>query len=142
LENLIDWFSKNEHIRIVDGTAKLFDVPALIIDDEADSASINASKDINDVKTINRLIRTLLNIFNQNTFIGYTATPYANLFISQEHNEQLTTFVKGKEYKIGEDLFPRDFIVNIKAPSNYIGAAKIFGYENPVPELTKESLDI
>lgn len=142
LENLIDWFSKNENIKIVDGSPKLFDVPALIIDDEADSASVNASKDINDVKTINRLIRTLLNVFNQSTFVGYTATPYANLFIPQDFNQALTTPVKGKEYKIGEDLFPRDFIINIKAPSNYIGAAKIFGYENPNPELTKEPLEI
>lgn len=142
LEKLIDWLSKDSNIKIKDGLPKLFDVPALIIDDEADSASINASKDINDIKAINRLIRTLLNIFNQNTFIGYTATPYANLFISQEHNEELTANVKGKEYKIGEDLFPRDFIINIKAPSNYIGAAKIFGYENPTHEPTKEPLNI
>ena len=142
LENLIDWLSKNENIRIVDGTPKLFDVPALIIDDEADSASVNTTSDINDVKTINRLIRTLLNIFNQNTFIGYTATPYANLFIPQDFNNELTTTIKNKQYKIGEDLFPRDFIINIKAPTNYIGAAKIFGYENTIPELTKEPLDI
>ena len=142
LENLIEWFSKDQNVQIVDGTPKLFDVPALIIDDEADAASVNASKDINEVKTINRLIRTLVNIFNQNTFIGYTATPYANLFIPQEFNEVLTTIIKEKQYKIGEDLFPRDFIINIKAPSNYIGAAKIFGYENSNPELTKEPLDI
>lgn len=141
LENLIDWFSKNENIKIIDGTPKLFDVPALIIDDEADAASVNTAKDINDIKTINKLIRTLLNIFNQNTFIGYTATPYANLFISQKHNEDLTTFVKNKEYKIGEDLFPRDFIINIKAPTNYIGAAKIFGFENPNGK-ESEPLDI
>jgi hypothetical protein len=131
LENLIDWFSKNENIKIIDGTPKLFDVPVLIIDDEADAASVNTAKDIDDIKTINKLIRTLLTIFNQNTFIGYTATPYANLFISQDHNEELTTTVKNKIYKIGEDLFPRDFIINIKAPTNYIGAAKIFGFENP-----------
>jgi hypothetical protein len=142
LENLIDWFSKDVNTKIVDGTPKLFDVPALIIDDEADAASVNASRDINDIKTINRLIRTLLNVFNQNTFVGYTATPYANLFISQEYNEQNTTVVKNKTYKIGEDLFPRDFIINIKAPTNYIGAAKIFGYENVKPELTKEPLNI
>ena len=142
LENLIDWFSNDINAKVVDGTPKLFDVPALIIDDEADAASVNASKDINDIKTINRLIRTLLNIFNQNTFVGYTATPYANLFISQEYNEENTTVVKNKTYKIGEDLFPRDFIINIKAPTNYIGAAKIFGYENVNPELTKEPLDI
>lgn len=142
LENLIDWFSNDINAKVVDGTPKLFDVPALIIDDEADAASVNASRDINDIKTINRLIRTLLNIFNQNTFVGYTATPYANLFISQEYNEEKTTVVKNKTYKIGEDLFPRDFIINIKAPTNYIGAAKIFGYENANPELTKEPLDI
>lgn len=142
LENLIDWFSNDINAKVVDGTPKLFDVPALIIDDEADAASVNASRDINDIKTINRLIRTLLNIFNQNTFVGYTATPYANLFISQEYNEVKTTVVKNKTYKIGEDLFPRDFIINIKAPTNYIGAAKIFGYENANPELTKEPLDI
>jgi hypothetical protein len=141
LENLIDWFSKNENIKMIDGTPKLFDVPALIIDDEADAASVNTAKDINDIKTINKLIRTLLNIFNQNTFIGYTATPYANLFISQKHNEDLTTIVKSKVYKIGEDLFPRDFIINIKAPTNYIGAAKIFGFENPNGK-ESEPLDI
>jgi len=142
LENLIDWFSKDVNAKNVDGTPKLFDVPALIIDDEADAASVNASRDINDIKTINRLIRTLLNIFNQNTFIGYTATPYANLFISQEYDKDAITEVKKKKYKIGEDLFPRDFIINIKAPTNYIGAAKIFGYENSNPEFTKEPLDI
>jgi hypothetical protein len=131
LENLIDWLSKNEKTKLVDGFPKLFDVPALIIDDEADAASVNATRNINDIKTINKLIRTLLNLFNQNTFIGYTATPYANLFISQDYNQELTTTVKNKDYKIGEDLFPRDFIINIKAPSNYIGAAKIFGFNSP-----------
>ncbi len=141
LENLIDWFAKDVNANIVDGSPKLFDVPVLIIDDEADAASVNATKSIEDIKTINRLIRTLLNLFNQNTFVGYTATPYANLFISQEHNEDLTTIVKNKEYKIGEDLFPRDFIINIKAPSNYIGAAKIFGFENPFGD-DYEPLDI
>lgn len=141
LENLIDWFSKDINAKIVDGSPKLFDVPILVIDDEADAASVNASKSIEDIKTINKLIRTLLNLFNQNTFIGYTATPYANLFISQEHNEYATTIIKNREYKIGEDLFPRDFIINIKAPTNYIGAAKIFGFESP-NGIENEPLDI
>lgn len=142
LENLIDWFSKNDNIKTIDGHPKLFDVPVLIIDDEADAASVNASKDINDVKTINKLIRTLLNVFDQNTFIGYTATPYANLFISQEYNNELKTVVKGKEYLIGDDLFPRDFIINIKAAKNYIGAAKVFGLEDPVTGVINEPLDV
>lgn len=142
LENLIDWFSKDSNIRVVNGQPKLFDVPALIIDDEADAASVNATKDINDIKAINKLIRTLLNVFDQNTFVGYTATPYANLFIPQDYNDELTTVVKGKTYFIGEDLFPKDFIINIIAPKNYIGAAKIFGLENPITGETHEPLNV
>lgn len=142
LENLIDWLSINEEIKNIDGQLKLLDVPVLIIDDESDYASVNATKDINEVKTINKLIRTLLNIFDQNTFIGYTATPYANLFISQEYNKDLTTYVKGKEYYIGSDLFPKDFIINIKAAKNYIGASKIFGLEDPITGESNEPLDI
>lgn len=142
LENLIDWFSKDSNIRVVNGQPKLFDVPALIIDDEADAASVNATKDINDVKAINKLIRTLLNVFDQNTFVGYTATPYANLFIPQDFNDELTTVVKGKTYFIGEDLFPKDFIINIIAPKNYIGAAKIFGLENPITGESHEPLNV
>ena len=142
LENLIDWFSKDSNIRIVDGQPKLFDVPVLIIDDEADAASVNATKDINEIKTINKLIRTLLNVFDQNTFVGYTATPYANLFIPQDFNDELTTVVKGKTYFIGEDLFPKDFIINIIAPKNYIGAAKIFGLENPITGESHEPLNV
>lgn len=142
LENLIDWLSKDSNIRIVDGQPKLFDVPALIIDDEADAASVNATKDINEIKTINKLIRTLLNVFDQNTFVGYTATPYANLFIPQDFNDELTTVVKGKTYFIGEDLFPKDFIINIIAPKNYIGAAKIFGLENPITGESHEPLNV
>jgi hypothetical protein len=142
LENLIDWFSKDVNAKAVDGVPKLFDVPALIIDDEADAASVNTAKTIDEAKTINKLIRVLINLFNQSTFIGYTATPYANLFIPQEFNEDITAVVKEKTYKIGRDLFPKDFIINIKAPTNYIGAAKIFGFDNLNQEFTKEPLDI
>ncbi|WP_034061090.1 Z1 domain-containing protein [Lacinutrix jangbogonensis] len=142
LENLIDWLAHNENIKTVEGRKKLMNVPALIIDDESDYASVNTTKDINEVKTINKLIRVLLNLFNQNTFIGYTATPYANLFISQEYNDELTTYVKGKEYYIGNDLFPQHFILNIKAAKNYIGASKLFGLEDPITGESNEPLDI
>ncbi|WP_418637688.1 Z1 domain-containing protein [Winogradskyella sp.] len=142
LENLIDWLSHNEDIKTIEGRKKLIKIPALIIDDESDYASVNTTKDINEVKTINKLIRVLLNLFDQNTFIGYTATPYANLFISQEYNEDLTTYVKGKEYYIGDDLFPKHFIVNIKAAKNYIGASTLFGLDDPNSEESSEPLDI
>lgn len=142
LENLIDWLSKDVNYKEVNGVRKLFDVPTLIIDDEADAASVNASKSIDDVKTINALIRVLINMFNQSTFIGYTATPYANLFISQLHDDSITRNVKGKDYLIGPDLFPKHFIVNIKAPSNYIGAAKFFGLEDPFTGESNEPLPL
>tara|TARA_R110002167_G_scaffold247308_4_gene452895 strand:+ start:1919 stop:4732 length:2814 start_codon:yes stop_codon:yes gene_type:complete len=139
LENLILWL--NTFAEDVNGQRKILDVPLLIIDDEADNASVNSGTEI-DVRTINRLIRTLLNLFNRNTFIGYTATPYANLYIPSTWRDDLETMVKGVKLKVGEDLFPRDFIVNIKAPSNYIGAATVFGFENKKTGELREGLNI
>lgn len=140
LENLILWLlgfaDKDEN-----GENKIFNVPLLLIDDEADNASVNSGTEL-DVKTINRLIRTLLNLFNQNTFIGYTATPYANIFIPSSWSEDLETMVKDVKLKVGEDLFPRDFIINIPPPSNYIGATQVFGFENEDTGEEYEGLDI
>lgn len=83
----------------------------LVIDDEADNASVNTNKpELNPTK-INGLIRDIINIFNRNVYVGYTATPFANIFIAQDDT----------------DLFPRDFIINLPAPSNYIGPEKVFG---------------
>ena len=112
LENLILWLNKFVQD---DENGKIANVPVLVIDDEADNASVNSGTEL-DVRTINRLIRTLLNLFNQNTFIGYTATPYANLYIPSSWSEDLETMVKNVRLKVGEDLFPRDFIVNIPPP--------------------------
>lgn len=139
LENLILWL--NQFAEDVDGERKLMNVPMLVIDDEADNASVNSGTEF-DVKTINRLIRTLLNLFNQNTFIGYTATPYANLYIPSSWSEDLETYVKDVKLKVGEDLFPRDFIVNIPPPSNYVGASQVFGFENNQTGESSEGLDI
>jgi hypothetical protein len=92
LENLILWL--NEFAVDINGERRILNVPLLVIDDEADNASVNSGTEL-DVKAINRLIRVLLNLFNQNTFIGYTATPYANLFIPSTWSETLTADVKG-----------------------------------------------
>lgn len=92
------------------------DWPALIIDDEADQASINTNKDFSVTKT-NKCIRELCAFFNKVTYIGYTATPFANVLIDS----------KIKHKKFGLDLFPRDFIVRLKAPENYFGPAQYFG---------------
>lgn len=150
LENLIEWLSANEKTQLVNGEYKLLDVPALIIDDEADSASVNtvSKKSISkadaleEAKTINKLIRALLNLFDKNTFVGYTATPYANLFIPKEWSETLDAKVRGKVYKVGRDLFPKDFILNIRAAKNYLGASAIFGYGGDYSGLSNNPLDI
>lgn len=140
LENLILWLNQFA-VNDSSGNRKIYNVPVLIIDDEADNASVNSGTEI-DVRTINRLIRTLLNLFNQNTFIGYTATPFANLFIPSSWSEELETMVKDTRLKVGEDLFPRDFIINIPSPSNYIGATEVFGFENEKTGEQFEGLDI
>lgn len=142
LENLIDWLAHNENIKTIDGRKKLMNVPALIIDDESDYASVNTAKEKDEAKTINRLIRILLNLFDQNTFIGYTATPYANLFISQQYDDDYKAIVKNKWYHVGDDLFPQHFIINIKSAKNYIGASKLFGLEDPNTGESNEPLDI
>src|SRR5690554_710571 len=89
----------------------------LLIDDEADNASINISNDPERQSSINGWITQILNLFGKNAYVGYTATPFANIFIPLDD----------------QNLFPRNFIKNIPAPSNYIGPEKIFGF-SPLEE--------
>ncbi len=130
MKNLLSWLaSRGETME--DGKKQIKNLPLLVIDDEADNASINISK--NYVSGINACIRSILKLFEQSTYIGYTATPYANIFIKQYTDDD----VKGLDYNInniplslGNDIFPKNFIVNIPAPSNYIGPEKLFGIES------------
>jgi len=129
LENLIAWTTAHAMRDPHTGRPVVPDKPLLVIDDEADNASVN-TKEVEletdesgqvlgetDPTTINRLIRQLLNTFGKSAYVGYTATPFANIFIWED--EQHETY--------GEDLFPRSFIVRLPAPSNYVGPAKVFG---------------
>ena len=113
LENLIGWLK--EHNAIIDTGIEHH--PMLMIDDEADNASINTSKDPDESTRINSLIRETLNLFHKRCYIGYTATPFANIFINPDSEEEM----------LGGDLFPRDFIVSLDPPDNYVGPEKIFG---------------
>lgn len=110
LENLIEW------IRGTSATQGGLTLPMLVIDDEADNASVDTSNDQDAPRTINRLIRELLSLSTRNAYIGYTATPFANIFIDPDAESD------GQ----GKDLFPRDFIVGLDAPSNYVGARDYF----------------
>lgn len=113
LRNLIDWL-KEHNAR---GGSALVDAPMLLIDDEADNASINTSRNPGEATRINSLIRELLNLFRRKCYVGYTATPFANIFIDPDTETDM----------LKEDLFPRDFIVSLDPPSNYFGALRIFG---------------
>jgi hypothetical protein len=144
LNNLIHWLGTQNggKSKSAKGPHLVRNTPMLLIDDEADSASINVSKDA--VTTINRCIRSLLNLFEQKAYVGYTATPYANVFIqtlAPEQYEHIVHKARGEDFSIGQDLFPRDFIVNLPAPSNYIGAGRLFGLGEPLPDDARQEED-
>jgi len=137
LKNLISWLACWGD-KQPDGKILIRNIPFLFIDDEADNASINVSKE--KVSAINGCIRSLLSLFEQSAYIGYTATPFANVFIQilkEENIKGLDLSIKDYEFTVGQDLFPKDFIINIPAPSNYIGPAKIFG----LPALSSSEVD-
>ncbi|MFV5994587.1 Z1 domain-containing protein [Streptomyces sp. NPDC056231] len=90
----------------------LREIPTLIIDDESDQASVNTSdpKKWESSQTqrtaINGLISQLLSLLPRAQYVGYTATPFANVFIDPSD---------------GEDIFPRDFLISLPRPSGYMG---------------------
>lgn len=124
LRNVIKW------IESFPGQTDARDIPLLLIDDECDFASINTKepeRDEND-KIIkewdptetNKLIRKILNNFQKKVYVGYTATPYANVFIPDDDTHLL----------YGDDLFPKNFIISLPQPSNYLGPERIFGLDS------------
>ena len=112
LRNLIEWLAAQNAQR---GTATVRE-PMLLIDDEADNASINIKRDQDEVSRINGQIRELLALFDRSCYVGYTATPFANIFIDPDSEDAM----------LGHDLFPRDFIVSLDPPDNYFGATRVF----------------
>lgn len=112
LANLIDWLREHSTGRY----SEMVDQPMLLIDDEADNASINIQFGRDEVSRINGQIRDLLGLFQRSCYVGYTATPFANIFIDPDSEDEV--------YK--QDLFPRHFIIGLDAPTNYFGARKVF----------------
>lgn len=86
----------------------------LIIDDEADYASVNTNKEDRDPTKINGLIRDIFNNFPIASYVGYTATPFANVFIDPYDDNAY------------QDLFPSNFIIQLNSPTNYFGYEKVF----------------
>lgn len=114
-------------------------LPVVVIDDEADQASPNtrsnrpfpdadADEDGDDLEVaqmladsppsrINELIRGLLNGFPRVAYVGYTATPFANVLIDHQAEDRV----------VGADIYPRSFIVDLPRPHDYYGPERIFG---------------
>lgn len=112
LKNLLDWLRENS----AKGDAQMISQPMLLIDDEADNASINTKYSKEEITRINGQIRDLLGMFHRSCYVGYTATPFANIFVDPDSYDEAKK----------EDLFPRHFIVGLDAPTNYFGPKKIF----------------
>lgn len=123
LKRLNHWFSDLE--------GRLAEVPVLLIDDEADQASINTRGNRSDPSIdaevaldedtapslTNALIRDILRKIPRATYIAYTATPFANILIDPDASDN----------EVGQDLFPKDFVVQLPRPDGYTGTEELFG---------------
>lgn len=112
LSKLLSWLKEHN----LDPVKGYVDQPMLLIDDEADNASVNTRKDETDPTKTNRLIREICDIFKNANYVGFTATPFANVFIDPDSVDSMKR----------ADLFPEHFIYVLPTPSSYIGASKIF----------------
>lgn len=112
LNKLYNWLYESN----ADSSSGEINFPMLMIDDESDNASINTNKEEDDPTRTNEIIRKLLKLFRQNSYVGVTATPFANVFINPDSKEDM----------LGDDLFPRNFIYALTPPTNYIGASSIY----------------
>jgi len=112
LKNLYSWLKDSN----TNGREQITNVPMLMIDDEADNASINTNKQDIDPTRTNKEIRCILKLFKKHCYVGYTATPFANIFINPDSETEM----------LQDDLFPRDFIYCLDAPTNYFGAQRVF----------------
>lgn len=93
----------------------------LIIDDEADEASINVSRTDDRSRIYQRIIR-ILEVLPRSSFVGYTATPFANVLIDHSSFE-------------GKNLYPKNFIIALSKPDGYFGAEEFFGRRRTSKEL-------
>ncbi|GAA4717349.1 hypothetical protein GCM10025782_13050 [Pedococcus ginsenosidimutans] len=86
-------------------------LPLLLLDDESDYASVNTNADTNPT-AVNDAIRGVLGKFSRSSYVAFTATPFANIFIDHDQTD---------------DLFPRDYVYSLETPTNYVGAERTFG---------------
>lgn len=120
LRNFISWIDEANDVVIQN-------CPVLIIDDESDQASVNTNEPDEDPTTINGLIRDLMDRFTVCSYVGYTATPFANVLISAEQDS---------------DLYPRDFLISLEKPIGYVGTEELFGRDTLGSAPSKEGYPV
>jgi Z1 domain len=123
LDYVRKWIVEVEGQPAVESGKKIVrNVPVLVIDDEADNASINTAAVDEDTEPsrVNAAIRHLLESFEKAAYVGYTATPFANIYTDPSVNHD----------QYGADIFPRHFIESLQPPSNYLGPERVFGLES------------
>ena len=129
LEAILGWINtqtKNEKSK--------FEHPVLLIDDEADNASVNTGDPDQDPKAINHLIRQILTRCSRISYVAYTATPFANIFIDPDSGSDNSGLI---------DLYPSHFIIALNSPSNYCGGEFFYkpGKFKETPYVVQEIVD-
>ena len=112
LSNLITWLSGQFN-------EEKFDIPMLVVDDESDYASVNTNYRVSgdtSPTVINQKIRELLTLTTRSSYMAFTATPFANVFIDHTTDDET----------LQDDLFPHHYIFALSSPSNYCGAVRYF----------------
>ncbi len=110
---------KKHETRLASVARFLHDIPdetlqnraVLIIDDESDQATPNTRSDRALVSTINQRVRDIWAEVLTGTYVAYTATPFANIFIDPNDDQ---------------DLYPDDFAMVLPKPDDYMGADSFF----------------
>lgn len=100
----------------------LGEIPVLIIDDESDEASVNTTnleKPDAERTAINTKISELLRMLPRAQYVGYTATPFANVFVDPSDTE---------------DIFPKDFIISLPRPIGYMGVQDFHDLDCDIPD--------
>jgi hypothetical protein len=118
------------------------EIPVLIIDDEADNASLNNNSHRGETAAslMNKRIRAILKLFTKSAYIGYTASPFANILQHRERNRNIEKDAfkhKGKEYQfeVCDSLFPKHFIELIEPPPTYVGLKQLFDTNAEITKL-------
>ena len=115
MKNLFEWIRDFHYLDLEEG--EKLSLPLLLIDDEADFATVNTRAARGQITKTNEYIRSILSLSHKSTYVGYTATPFANIFIDPDDSEEM----------LGDDLFPKDFMIKVPVPENYSGQDFFFG---------------